>query len=206
MQPSGARSNIQAPKEQPPRAALGINSRVCRSDRVLYLRMITNSKLAISIVSGALLFAAAAWADPKDELIVAFFRVDRAIVNGDLNAAKTAASDLAQKAQATDHQAILKDANDLAKADSIDQARQQYRALSEDTLALINTKEASQSGGCAAMMNTSGKSAANQNTGCAAMMNTGGQSAGCAAMMNTGGQSAGCAAMMRCMAGCSGMS
>ena len=59
--------------------------------------MIMNRKLLLCVVSGVLLVAAAAWADPKEDVIAAFFKVDQAVVNGDLNAVKTAASDLAQK-------------------------------------------------------------------------------------------------------------
>jgi hypothetical protein len=60
----------------------------------------------------------------KDSVIGAYFNVEQALINQDLNAAKTAATDLAQKAQIANNGTISKDANDLAKTDSLDQARQ----------------------------------------------------------------------------------
>jgi hypothetical protein len=66
------------------------------------------------------------------------------LYNQDLNAVKAAVSDLAQKAQAANNETILKDANDLAKTESIDQARQVFKTLSDDTLHLISTAEGSQ--------------------------------------------------------------
>ena len=152
--------------------------------------MIMNRKLLLCIVSGALLVAATAWADPKEDVIAAFFNVDQALANGDLNAVKTAASDLAQKAQSADSQAILKDADDLAKADSIDQARQLHKALGEDILGLVKTREGSQntvSGACP-MMNS-------RNTA----------SDGCPMMGSQNTASATCSAMMGMMRRCSSM-
>jgi hypothetical protein len=95
------------------------------------------SKLVLSILSGALLLGVTAFADTKDPVIAAYFNVEQAIVSADLSAAKSAASDLAQKAQAVNNEAILKDANDLANAESLDQARQIFKGLSQATLNLI---------------------------------------------------------------------
>lgn len=110
--------------------------------------MNTKPVLVFSVVSGAVLFAAAAPADTKDPVIGAYFNVEQAVVNQDLNAAKLTASDLAQKAQAANNEAILKDATDLATAASIDQARQIFKALSQDTLNLIRSGEGSQGAAC----------------------------------------------------------
>ena len=165
--------------------------------------MIMNRKLLLCVVSGALLVAAAAWADPKEDVIAAFFKVDQALVTGDLSAVKAAASDLAQKAQSADSQAILKDANDLAKADSIDQARQLHKALGEDILGLVKTREGSQnnvSGACP-MMNS-------QNTasdGCPMMGSRNTASDGCPMWGSQNTASATCSAMMGMMRRCSSM-
>jgi hypothetical protein len=103
-----------------------------------------NTKLVYCVVAGAFLFAGAALADTKSPVIGAYFKVEQAVVNQDLNAVKAAASDLAQKAQMANNETILKDANDLAKTESIDQVRQVFRTLSDDTLHLIQTGEGSQ--------------------------------------------------------------
>jgi hypothetical protein len=107
-----------------------------------------NTKLAFAVVSGAVFFAVGASAATKDPVIGAYFKVERAVLIEDLNATKIAASALAEKAQAADNAAILKDATDLAKSDSIDQARQAFKALSEDTLDLIQRGEGSQGTTC----------------------------------------------------------
>src|SRR5262252_7329390 len=99
--------------------------------------MVMNTKVLFLVVSGALLFASAVLADTKDPVIRAYFNVEQAVINEDLNRAKIAASDLAQKAQAPNNETILKDANDLAKTESLAQARQVFKALSEDALNLI---------------------------------------------------------------------
>ena len=105
-------------------------------------------KLVFSVVSGALLFAGAVLADTKDPDIEGYFRVEQALVNDDLNVAKTAATDLAQKAQAANNGMISKEAADLANAGSIEQARQAFKTLSEDTLNLIQGGEGSQDTAC----------------------------------------------------------
>jgi len=103
-----------------------------------------NRKLVLSVVWGAFLFAGAALADTKSPVIGAYFKVEQAVVSQDLNAVRAAVSDLAQKAQAANNETILKDANDLAKSESLDQARQVFKTLSDDTLHLIQTGEGSQ--------------------------------------------------------------
>ena len=107
-----------------------------------------NTKAVFSVVGCALFFAAAASAHTKDPVIRAYFKVEQAVVNEDLNAAKVTASDLAQKAQAASNEAILKDASDLAKTESIDRARQVFKGLSEDALNLIESGEGSQGTTC----------------------------------------------------------
>jgi hypothetical protein len=175
-----------------------------------------NRKLLLCVVSGALLVAAAAWADPKEDVIAAFFKVDQAVVNGDLNAVKTAASDLAQKAQLADSQAILKDANDLAKADSIDQARQLQKALGEDILGLVKTREGSRNtapDGCPMMgsRNTAPDGCpmmGSQNTASDGRPMMGSQNAvsgACPMMGSQNAASATCRAMMDMMRRCSSM-
>ena len=178
--------------------------------------MIMNSKLLLSIVSGALLVAATAWADPKEDVFAAFFRVDQAIVDGDLNAAKTAATDLAQKAQAADSQAILKDANDLAKSDTIDQARQLPKPLAPDTIALVKTGEGSQNTASAAcpMMGNQGTAlgtcpmmgSQNRASGtCPMMTSRNTASNACPMMGSQNTASATCGAMLDMMRRCSSM-
>jgi Protein of unknown function (DUF3347) len=107
-----------------------------------------NTKLVFSVVAGAVLFAVGASAGTKDPVIGAYFKVEQAVINEDLNGAKVAASDLAQKAQAAANEAILKDATDLAKSESLDQARQIFRAPSQDTLNLIQSGEGSEGTTC----------------------------------------------------------
>jgi Protein of unknown function (DUF3347) len=110
--------------------------------------MIMNTKLVFSVVSGAVFFAVGASAGTKDPVTGAYFKVEQAVVNEDLNAAKVAASALAQKAQAADNEAILKDATDLAKSESLDQVRQIFKALSQDTLSFIQSGEGSEGTAC----------------------------------------------------------
>jgi|SRR6516164_5523699 hypothetical protein len=69
-----------------------------------------NTKVVFAVVLGPLLFTSALLAQTKDPVIGAYFNVEQALINEDLNAAKTAASDLAQKAQAANNGPILEDA------------------------------------------------------------------------------------------------
>jgi Protein of unknown function (DUF3347) len=138
-----------------------------------------NSKVVVSLVSGAFLFGAAALADTKDPVIGEYFKVEQAVINQDLNAAKLAASDLAQKARAADNEAIAKDANDLAKTDSVDHARQIFKALSEETLNLIQGGEASQNTAC-----SMGNAQCMQSQNSAAKSCMGQRMSGCGMMRN----------------------
>jgi hypothetical protein len=162
-----------------------------------------NNKLLLCVVSSSMLFAAAASADPKQDVIAAFFRVDQAIVNGDLDAAKTAASELAQKAQAADRQAILKDANDLAKSDTIDQGRQLYKALAEDALALIKTGESSQNTASATCPMMGSRNTAS--TSCSMMGSQTAASLNCPMVANQNAASPTCSTMMDMTRRCSSM-
>jgi ABC-type transport system involved in cytochrome bd biosynthesis fused ATPase/permease subunit len=94
-------------------------------------------KLIFSILSGTVLLGVTAFADTKGQVLGAYFNVEQAIISADLSATKIAASDLAQKAQAANNETISKDANDLANAESLDQARQIFKGLSQATLNLI---------------------------------------------------------------------
>ena len=156
-----------------------------------------NKKLIATVVSAALFFATAALADTKSSVVGAYFQVEHAVINGDLNAAKAAASDLAQKAQVANDDAIVKDANELAKAESIDQARQLFKPLSDDTLNLIQTSEGSQNMACATGSASTSTPQCMQTNARSSCMDAGMSS--CGAMMNM---------MRRCMlyAGCGGMS
>ena len=107
-----------------------------------------NTKVVFSVVSGVLLFASALLAQTKDPVMGAYFNVEQALIDEDLDAVKTAASDLAEKAQAANNGTILKDANDLAKTESLAQARQVFQALSENALNLIQSGEGSQGMDC----------------------------------------------------------
>lgn len=106
------------------------------------------SKLILSIVSGAIVFATTAvFAETKDSVIGAYFNLEQALINQDLSGTKTAAADLAQRAQVID-ESIGKAANDVAKADSIEQARQAFKTLSADTLSFIQVERANQATAC----------------------------------------------------------
>ena len=107
-----------------------------------------NTKVVFSVVSGVLLFASALLAQTKDPVMGAYFNVEQALIDEDLDAVKTAASDLAEKAQAANNGTILKDANDLAKTESLAQARQVFKALSEDALNHIQSGKGSQGMAC----------------------------------------------------------
>lgn len=138
------------------------------------------SRSIVFVVSGTLFLAGVALGDTKDSVIGTYFKVEQAVISGDLNAAKTEALDLAQKAQTANNEAISKDANNLAKAESIDQARQVFKTLSDDTLTLIRSGEGSQdracSMGCTQCMqrqNTAGRSCMGQMApGCGMMGQT----------------------------------
>jgi hypothetical protein len=117
-------------------------------DGVLFINKIMKNKIVFPFVSAALLFAGTVFAQTKDSVIGAYFNVEQALINQDLNGAKTAATDLAQKAQVANNGTISKDANDLAKTDSLDQARQAFKTLSEDTLKLIQAEPASKDMAC----------------------------------------------------------
>lgn len=138
------------------------------------------SRSIVFVVSGTLFLAGVALGDTKDSVIGTYFKVEQAVINGDLDAAKTAASDLAQKAQTANNEAISKDANNLAKADSIDQARQVFKTLSDDTLTLIRSGAESQDRACSMSgtpcmqrQNTAGRSCMGQMApGCGMMGQT----------------------------------
>jgi Protein of unknown function (DUF3347) len=148
--------------------------------------MTMKSKLVFSILSGTLLLGVTAFADTKDPVIGAYFNVEQAIVSADLSAAKVAASDLAQKAQAVNNGTISKDANDLANADSLDQARQIFKGLSQATQNLIQGGEVSRStdrstsgGQCMQMQKSAGGSCMGQG-----MSGMGQGMSGCGMMRN----------------------
>jgi len=107
-----------------------------------------NTKVIFAVVLGPLLFTSALLAQTKDPVIGAYFNVEQALINQDLNGAKTAATDLAQKAQVANNGTISKDANDLAKTESLAQARQVFKALSEDALNHIQSGKGSQGMAC----------------------------------------------------------
>jgi hypothetical protein len=147
-----------------------------------------NTKLIASAISATLFLAATGLADTKNSVVGGYFQVERAVINGDVNAIKAAASDLAQRAGVANDDAIVKDADRLAKAESIDQARQLFETLSQETQNLIQAGESGQNMGCS----IGGGWSDNPCSGMASKMPS------CGAMMSM---------MRRCMqsSGCGGM-
>ena len=79
---------------------------------MFYLRIVMAGKFVLSVISGALPSAAAVLTDTKDPLIGPYFRVGYTIIGGDLNEAKNATSDLAQKASVAVSETMSNDTTD----------------------------------------------------------------------------------------------
>jgi hypothetical protein len=71
----------------------------------------------------------------------AYHKVHEALVRDDLAGAKKGATDLAVKAKATNNQSIAEHADVLAKSDSLDAAREHFRAISDECIKMAANVE-----------------------------------------------------------------
>ena len=99
------------------------------------LRMNTRVIAAIGAL-GAAVIASSGFAKDNNEVLKSFDAVSMALAKDDFAAAKSAASELAEKAKANGHEAIAKEAGELAKSDSIDAAREDLKAMSDEATKL----------------------------------------------------------------------
>lgn len=65
-----------------------------------------------------------------NDVLKSYETVSTALANDDLPAAKSAATDLSEKAKAANDQTIAEHASELAKSDSLEKAREHFKAMS----------------------------------------------------------------------------
>jgi hypothetical protein len=93
--------------------------------------MTKNIIVAIALVTSGLI-ASSGFAKGNDELLKSYDAISMALAKDDLAAAKSAASELAEKAKENDDETISKQAGELANSASIDAAREGLKRLSDE--------------------------------------------------------------------------
>jgi len=80
-------------------------------------------------------------AQNADNLLKTYDTVSTALANDDLAAAKTSAAALAEQATTDKNAALAEQADKLAKSDSLDAAREDFKAMSTTAIALAKGSE-----------------------------------------------------------------
>jgi hypothetical protein len=74
-------------------------------------------------------------------LLSSYENVRAALAQDDLSAAQKAASELSKKASEAKNEAITKHANELAKSDSLDKAREHFKGISTEAIKMVIGKK-----------------------------------------------------------------
>lgn len=93
-----------------------------------------------AFIAGVVLFAANVPAKEDNTVLDAYLKVSQALAADDLNGAKSAATDLAAKAKTGGNEALVKHASELAKSDSIENARDHFQMASAEATKLAEGK------------------------------------------------------------------
>ena len=102
--------------------------------------MKTILNLSLSLAVAALMAAPALARQASNEeaaCLKAYHQVHDALAKDDLAAAKTSATDLTEKATAAKCPSTPKHAAELAKSDSLEKAREHFKAISEDCIKMM---------------------------------------------------------------------
>ena len=102
--------------------------------------MKTILNLSVSLVIAALVAAPALGRQATNEeaaCLKAYHQVHDALAKDDLAAAKTSAADLAEKATAAKCPSTPKHAAELAKSDSLEKAREHFKAISQECIEMM---------------------------------------------------------------------
>lgn len=102
--------------------------------------MKTILNLSLSLAIAALIAAPALARQASNEeaaCLKAYHQVHDALAKDDLSAAKTSATDLAEKATAAKCPTTPKHAAELAKSDSLEKAREHFKAISEECIKMM---------------------------------------------------------------------
>jgi hypothetical protein len=102
--------------------------------------MKTILNLSVSLAIAALLAAPALARQASNEeaaCLKAYHQVHDALAKDDLAAAKTSAADLAEKATAAKCSSTPKHASELAKSDSLEKAREHFKAISQECIEMM---------------------------------------------------------------------
>lgn len=92
--------------------------------------------LAIAIIAATVLALPLFAETESAEVLKDLDQVSKALANDDLGAAKTAASGLSETATAAGNQTLAKHAAELAKSDSLDNAREHLKAMGSEAAKL----------------------------------------------------------------------
>ncbi len=93
-----------------------------------------------ALIAGAVLFAANVPAKEDNAVLDAYLKVSQALAADDLNAAKSAAANLAAKAKTGGNEALASHASELAKSESIENARDHFKMVSAEATKLAEGK------------------------------------------------------------------
>lgn len=93
-----------------------------------------------AFVAGTVLFAANMPAKEHNAVLDAYLKVSQALAADDLPGAKSAATDLAAKAKTGGYEALASHASELAKSESIENARDHFKKASGEVVKLAEGK------------------------------------------------------------------
>ena len=93
--------------------------------------MKTTLGIAVAVLATSLMALPLSAKTENNAVLNSYENVSTALANDDLPGARTAATDLSEKAKAADNQTIAEHASELAKSDSLEAARDHFKAMSD---------------------------------------------------------------------------